>query len=62
MSCACLEHGVLSPVTRLSHPPFPVREESSDSESDFDDDMIEEDDEDLSEERNDQIYVRLSPH
>ncbi|CAI4222262.1 unnamed protein product [Auanema sp. JU1783] len=33
-----------------------VREDSSDSESDLDDDMIEEDDEDLSEERNDQIY------
>uniref|UniRef100_A0A8R1HXA3 Potassium channel domain-containing protein n=1 Tax=Caenorhabditis japonica TaxID=281687 RepID=A0A8R1HXA3_CAEJA len=34
-----------------------VRDESSESESDFDDDMIEEDEEDLSnEERNDQVY------
>ncbi|CAB3402603.1 unnamed protein product [Caenorhabditis bovis] len=31
-----------------------IRDESSESESDFDDDMIEEDDEDFSEERNDQ--------
>ena len=36
-----------------------VREESSESESDFDDDMIEEDEEDFSEERTDQVYVRL---
>ncbi|EGT36206.1 CBN-TWK-39 protein [Caenorhabditis brenneri] len=33
-----------------------VRDESSESESDFDDDMIEEDEEDMSEERNDQVY------
>ncbi|CAL90887.1 Potassium channel domain-containing protein [Caenorhabditis elegans] len=33
-----------------------IRDESSESESDFDDDMIEEDEEDMSEERNDQVY------
>ncbi|CAD6196341.1 unnamed protein product [Caenorhabditis auriculariae] len=35
---------------------WPIRDESSESESEFDDDMIEEDEEDLSEERADQVY------